>query len=717
MIVKLKRIAGILVLFPVAALAGSTSLELVPPSYLAGSSAASVIPLANGNTIVITAPGYDVLIIGSDVFSTVDIRGLFFGQQAPLIFLDPSGNPIAQPALTLGSGSNSIAAAAVDAAGNIWIAGNTNSDDFPLVHPFVSTKAPYAFSGFIAKLDPTGSTILFSSFLDGSPAGSSVAGLTLDGSGNVYVAGFTGDLDFPTTVPVLGVAGAADAGYTFVTKIANDYQSILYSVLLGGGAAGYCMYPTTTCASTFVASINVSTAGEVTLAGTTNSTQFPITPNAFQSSSPCQDDYGRTFCPDYAFVTRIAADAKSLIWSTYIGQSTYVESMAVDSAGNVYLSGGADGNFSVTPGALQPVDTSTGTDNGPSLFLAKLSADGSTLLYGTYLGGMSGAELSGLALDAQGNLWVAGTTASPDFPSLPNTPLLGNDFALELNADGTALQKLYRLPTGVTTQPPVFDRSGNLLLLSSVGSLLKLDVTNAETKPAVVAVDNAAVLTAGDGVNPGSLVTLFGYNLGPAEGLTGTVNANGVYPDTLGGVQVMLAGRLAPLLYVGANQINLQVPVTFGHGALSVVTSAGSVTPIQTNVQFSLGIFQSAPGIAAALNQNMTVNSASNPAKRGEAVVFYLTGLALSEVEGMISRAAEPLDPALDGFEVMCSQALGPLQIFYIGPAPGIINGVEQLNVLIPDLAITPGQGPQLIYFTLTEIGRGFSNPVGVYVD
>lgn len=139
-----------------------------------------------------------------------------------------------------GSGNSTILGVAVDASGYIWITGETNSDDFPLIHPLYSTKAPYATSYFVAKLAyPT--TVLFSSFL-GNPGLDAAqimpatynANIALDSSGNAWIAGNTSDPNFPVTGPVLGTGSPSDdelspVVFTFLTKISADGSTLLSS--------------------------------------------------------------------------------------------------------------------------------------------------------------------------------------------------------------------------------------------------------------------------------------------------------------------------------------------------------------------------------------------------------------------------------------------------------------------------------------------------------
>jgi uncharacterized protein (TIGR03437 family) len=291
-----------------------------------------------------------------------------------------------------------------------------------------------------------------------------------------------------------------------------------------------------------------------------------------------------------------------------------------------------------------------------------------------------------LTLDSAGNVWVAGNTKSADFPGLANMPPSGLDFALELNASATALQQIFALIPGTVTQPPVFDSNGNLLLLGSAGSLLRINPSTALSAPAPFAIINSAVPHMTAGVAPGELMTIYGTALGPSSAIVGEPDQNGLFPTQLGGVMVVfgsgpglaLPSVAAPLLYVGADQINLQVPFDITDPAtVTITTPTGTLAPMQLPVIGSIGIF-------GVVNQDGSVNSASNPAAEGSIVSLYLTGLGVPAVgapNGAVSQSAR--SAFQDTIQINWGY-LYPLPILYAGTAPGLINGLDQLNVQLP---------------------------------
>ena len=692
---------------PLMVNATSSSLRFVP----SGSG-------INAYQRVVQLPNGSVLIVGGQGFNKCELvtsapPRFFFpicgqGQFPNLQILDSSGNP-AGNSLAFGGGTGTAVDAAVDPSGNIWITGETDSDDFPLVHPLFTQKASYQATGFVAKLDPK-LNILFSTFLGGqyqpqlANTASTPTGIAVDGSGNVYVAGYTGEPGFPVTGPVFGTGTAGPNAsslsplvYGFIAKISPDGSKLVYSHLIGGDQmscqAGPCFGDA---ARTTANALAVDTGGNVTIAGGTTASNFPVTPAAFQNTCNCLDETMN------GFVTRISADGSKLIWSTYLAKgsvdplTTSVTSVTLDASGNVHVAGSTNGGFVTTPGALQPSLPTSYSLNG---FAAKLSSGGTKLLAATNLGGSNGAKLSGLTLDSTGNVWVAGTTTSPDFPGLPNTPPSGSDFALEMD-NAYALKQIVRLTPGTVTQPPAFDSAGGLLLLSLKGSLLRLEASAPLAAPAVFAIANAAVLKADAGVTAGALATIFGVGLGPSNGIVAGPDAKGFYPTQLGGVKVQFVTRGlppvdAPLLYVGPDQINFQVPWNaLGNSDVTITTPTATLAPIRIQSIESTGVFQrSGSPFAAALNQDLSINSSTNLARAGSIVALYSTGECGEDPlapNGAIWNLGDQNPDGTQEIAIFTIRDDRPVSIFYFGPAPGLINGVCQINVRLPDGAENP---------------------------
>ena len=670
--------ALLFLMLPLAAAAAPTSLQFIP-------TAQQILPMPNGA----------VLTFGSS-----------------LAILDASGNQTASLSATaLGTGSSGIAAAAIDGSGNIWIAGGTTSTDFPLIHPLYSKAGGTYSNAFVAKLSPS-LNILFSTFVQGQPANgqTNVDAIALDSSGNAYIVGDTNDSNFPVTGPTFGSGTPSATGFqpqtnTFISEISADGSTLLYSRWLGGtgsecvgGSACEGVGP-----GTIPSVVAVDQSGSVVVAGATSARNFPVTVTPYPNGTDL-------------FVARIAPGGGRLEWSTEltpasIGYPT-VQSVAIDSSGNVYVGGTAGSPIAGTPDSLQPTVTRTsGLPN--TAFVIKLSPDGTQMLYGTNLGGGTGSRLAGIALDSSGNLWATGCTTSPDFPGLSNVPASGVDFALELNANASALTQINDfLPRTICSyyiaqnRQPVFDSFGRILLLGDTGNLLRWNPDPTATTSAIFGLTNSATPLSMAGGAPGELATFYGVGIGPSQAIVATPDANGNYPTTLGGVTVGFSAGFvtipARLLYVGPNQINFQVPF-----ALSATTPVIVTTPTGPLAALS---FRNLPniGIFGVINPDGTINSQSNPAPVGSAVAIYATGLGAPEPsseDGAIATSAE--NAFLN--EVKILNLLGPSQtlpVLYAGTAPTLINGLDQINIQLP-----ARQTPQIEIQT----ANANSNQISIY--
>jgi len=664
-------------------------------------------------------PSGDLLLVGTQTATSN------FGTERQAIALAALGTASFQggglPVLG-GSGDDQPAAAAIDPKGNIWIVGSTNSDDFNLVNPIVSQKAAYRTAAFVIELDPSGTQLLFATYLcghqPGYPYSSSANRIVFDASGNAYVTGATDDVDFPVTAGAFQTQGGGADGFgntfftSFIVKI-SPAGKLIYSTLLGG-SYGDCSGGSSCIANestyTSVNGLAVDASGSVTISGVTNTTNFPVTAGAPQNSCGCAYPYAS------GFVTRLSPDGSKLVWSTYVsfvGATLYL-GMAEDFQGNVNLLG----EYASYTGMLM----SHASISTPGLFAARLSSDGTKQIYSTDLGQSPDAAAHGIALDSVGDVYLTGTSSSAQFPSLPGVPNLGADFVLRLDASGSQAQSLVRLPTGTINGPPAFDASGNLLLVSGQVAVLQLPANLAVSPPAVVGFGNAASLAVNLGLYPGALVSLFGFDLAPVA-QSAVLDASGKFPTSLGGVRVLMNGIPAPLLYVGPNQINLQVPFELAqyYGnvpvPLQVMLPSGTLA-MQFAQSQSVGLFMSGGGpSAAALNQDGTVNSSANPAAPGSIVALFGTGASWPSglADGVLAPGAASLSQVLNQLQVVDASGV-EASILYAGAAPGLIDGVFQLNVQVPVGETNP------VFLTLksgaTPSGSNIeSNRVRIYIQ
>src|SRR5438876_782482 len=305
-----------------------------------------------------------------------------------------------------GSGEDRDPAIAVDAAGNAYVTGHTESRNFPTTTGAFQT----GFGGgamssgqgdaFVTKLNPAGSALVYSTYLGGSGPDDG-KGIAVDAAGNAYVTGSTASSNFPTTIGAFQTIKGG-SGNAFVTKLNPTGSALVYSTYLGGsGAIG-----------DYGAGIAVDASGNAYVTGGTSSSDFPTTAGAFQTTFG-----GDVFGGGDAFVTKLNPTGSALVYSTYLGGSGHEagHGIAVDAAGNAYMTGYTSStNFPTTAGAFQP--TYGGASYSSNAFVTKLNAAGSALVYSTYLGGRGTDMGRAIALQYP-NVYVTGHTESYDFPT------------------------------------------------------------------------------------------------------------------------------------------------------------------------------------------------------------------------------------------------------------------------------------------------------------
>jgi len=342
------------------------------------------------------------------------------GVDAFVAKLGPGGNSLIYCTYLGGRGDDRAFGIAVDSSGDAFVTGWTSSAAFPTASPMQSSIAG-AKDAFVAKLNPAGNALIYSTYLGGANTDSGYA-IAVDSSGNAYVAGGTYSSNFPVLSAYQNsLKGQQNA---FVTKLSPS-GSLLHSTYLGGNG------------SDSAAGIAVDSAGNAYVTGGTTSTSFP-------TASPVQAANGGN---QDAFITKLNPSGNALIYSTYLGGSGggagSVEAgtgIAIDATGAAYVVGSTNSaNFPVTTGVLQ----STYLGGGSDAFVAKLNPAGSALVYSTYLGGSSMDIGGGIAVDFVGNAYVTGYTASADFLSLRGFQAGNagtyNAFATKLNPSGTAV--------------------------------------------------------------------------------------------------------------------------------------------------------------------------------------------------------------------------------------------------------------------------------------
>jgi len=598
--------------------------------------------------------------------------------------LTPLADAIVYSTFLGGTGAFSIA---VDASGSAYVSGVTSGG--------LTTKNAFqpTYGGqsdiFVARLNAAGSDLVFSTYFGGSDTDYQNSNtLALDSAGNVYVTGFTYSSDFPLKDSIQSFIGAT-TGYrtdAFVLMFTPS-GSLVYSTLIGGhGEDGG-------------GAITVDSSGTVYVTGDTYSDDFPLK-NPFQSTyGGAGDAFVLKFAPNVAPPSPFSPTPGTV-------QFTFVMGGSAPAAQTISIPSG--GPFSITTSNAPWASVSPQSGNTPGTLTISVNPNG--LAPEVYSGTIQIMPPSGtpFTLPVTLNVLAPAPVVTSIVPSI--VALNSGQATFIVTGSGFTSASIIKFQAS-TELATTFIDSGTLQFslpknfFTAVGTY-SVNVSNPQTAlsapltftvgsppPVFVgtAVVNAASYASGS-VAPGEIVTVFGTNLG-----------------TAGNASVTFDGVPATLVYVAAMQVAATVPYSVGGGQMTsmVITSnAVASTPVSLNVTASApGIFTSdasGMGQAAALNQDNTVNGASNPAAAGSVVALYGTGGGALTTDPL-PRLTLPVSATVGGL---------PAQIFYAGIAPGLVQGAMQVNVQIPS-GVTPGAAVPVAVM----VGNALSNPVTLAIQ
>jgi hypothetical protein len=422
----------------------------------------------------------------SGALLTTNTSPTFYGVASPMAFLtklDPTGAGLAYstylgPPTNHGTFNGFLAkAVAVDASGNAYVTGWASSGLMTTLGSFQATDPNGQADPFVLKINPTGTALVYGTYISGTNNWGTANGIAVDAQGNAYIAGATAATDFPVTSGAFQTVNNDQQGCTsycstnaFITELNASGSALVYSTYLGGSGGGvrWADVPTAFEGNGgFIwdgaSSIAVDAFGSAYVAGFAFSQNFPTTPGVFQTTNYAYNNGG--FTP---FVAKFGP-AGALEYSTFVGgggvylNGDAAAGIAVDTSGNAYITGLVHSpDFPLSPKAFQPSQNFPPSSD-ETAFVAKLNADATGLSYSTYLGGSSPPALSSgsaIALGSNGGTYVTGLTTTGNFPvtsgayqtTIQNTNP-GNAFVAKFNL-GSSNGTFYESATSVTVKSP-----------------------------------------------------------------------------------------------------------------------------------------------------------------------------------------------------------------------------------------------------------------------
>ncbi len=372
---------------------------LVYCTYLGG----SLIDIGQGIAVDSTGSAYVTGFTTSTNFPTKNaLQATLKGQQDIFVTkLSPDGASLVFSTYLGGSALDTIAAIALDAQNNVVLAGTTKSTDFPTVNELEGSLHGAAGNSdaFVSKISADGSHLIFSTYLGGASV-EGATGVAVDSQGDILVSGGTDSTDFPVQNAIQGTAGGgptsnAITSDAFLTKLAGDGSAILFSTYWGGTG------------SEQATSVSVDASNNIILAGETTSTDFP-------TLNPLEGIPANGGAQITGFVTKFKSDGSAMLFSTYFGGtgSETIFGSAVDLNGNIYVSGNTTSTDLPVTGAIQSTYGGGASDG----FVSEISANGSALIFSTYLGGAGTDAFNRVAADSHG-AYLVGSTSAADFPT------------------------------------------------------------------------------------------------------------------------------------------------------------------------------------------------------------------------------------------------------------------------------------------------------------
>jgi uncharacterized protein (TIGR03437 family) len=610
--------------------------------------------------------------------------------------------------------AGAVSAIAVDSAGDVYLAGSVATGN-----------------GVVMKIAASDNAVLYSTPF----AGAVPNAIAIDSGGNAVIAGaatalpvtkaaYQSAIPGPCTLPI----NPTDAFFT------QENTHAFVAKLNPSGALVDATYLTGSCGDSAFA-VALDSSGDIYLGGQTYSPDFPVTANAMIPNFPATYSSG--------FVAKMSSTGSQLLYSSFIGGGSLNSVQVVSLDGeNVFLAGSTQAlattgdSHALSPagcpqGGPGPGPSPTEPPPGNNPFVMEMTLSSSPPIFLATVGGTCQGAADSLAIDAAGNIWLAGSNGSWNFP--PVAPIGGladippnylyyigsaTGFLAELNPSGAAL-----LSSTVTDSfGAVAADSAAVYYTGGLGDLNSSGVPSgnygavvAEINPtntAQIFIDEITQLnsTSPSPVAPGEIVHIVGRGIGPQTTAGAKLTASGTMSTSIGGVEVTFNGVPAPLVTAQANLIEAIAPFE-----LNGLTSAN--IQVQYNGQvsntYTVSVILQNPDIVAVVNSDWTVNSPTNPAKPGSMVAIFLTGLGQTNppgVDGAINVAplAQPAVPPQITFSGNYSGA-----VTFLGAAANEVSGVSQINVNIGSTLLAP---PNLQAYVECEITGTIAVEFLIYV-
>ena len=540
--------------------------------------------------------------------------------------------------------------------GDVLVAGNTHSSDFPTSSGSFDPTCDATFGcsdGFISRLSADGTSLINSTFIGGLLTDEIVA-VAIDSAGHVSLVGWTTSSDFPVTPGALDTGGGLAV---FVARLSADGSSLLASARFGGSVLD------------FPKGGILEASGNVIVFGYTDSSDFPTTPGALDHTKALNSD---------GFLARISSDGSQLLYGSFLGGDgpDQINAAALEPSGRLLLAvgvGGSSGFPSATPGAFNTVIN--------SIYLARLSPDCSTIEAATFLGGLSGDLSRALATRPDGSVVIAGWTYSPDFPVTPG--------AVQDTAPSTLATN------GFLT---CFDSSLSSLVYSTyLGGGPTAEVT-------ALHVDVAGQITVAGRTDGGGFpVTLGAFDVHPdavdcfvtrfspdGRRLFYSTFLGGSLAETIGFSSVVASLAVTPdgSAIIGTQSDSVDYPVTAG---VVQTTLAGDFDAVVTRLDMlPQGVNKfgtSTPGCLGPLAAGVT----SMPHVGSADFAVTCTATPPGSAQGLLALSMASLQASVTA--VGAQLWLDPTQLFALVPAQSVGLGFSIVPLRIPASAMAVGLG------------------------